>query len=76
MKVKLKPLSARAKNRINEHGDTFILIEKRGEAICVESLKDTFSIWDSITDFKIKTTWLGWFNLGETKDVDIIEENL
>lgn len=57
MKVKLKGISARAKNRIKEHGDTFNLVEANSEKILVESLGKTFN--------KNTELWLGWFDRNE-----------
>jgi hypothetical protein len=68
MKVQLKPISERAKDRVNQHGDTFTLVTEPlsvdtgnpTEEILVRSLGDT---WKG-------ETWLGWFSVGN--DVEIV----
>jgi hypothetical protein len=65
MKVQLKPISKRAKDRVNQHGDTFTIVEQEDvggsiHAILVQSLDNT---WRG-------GKWLGWFGVG--KDVEIV----
>lgn len=70
MQVKLKGISKRGKDRINEHGETFQLIDsktknftdsnKKGNDILVQSLNNT---WRG-------QKWLGWLEIG--RDVEII----
>lgn len=67
MKVKLKPISKRAKDRVNQHGDTFELVKDApksncGHQILVESLNNT---WRG-------AKWMGWFEVG--KDVTILSK--
>jgi len=63
MKVKLKPISKRAKDRINQHGETFDLINEGFNIILVKSLNNTWK----------NEKWMGWFDL--SKDVQIIVPN-
>lgn len=64
MQIKLKAFSKRAKDRINQHGEIFRLIQKNkfNDFILVESLNNTFN--------KNTEKWLGWFEVD--KDVEII----
>lgn len=57
MKIKIFPISIRAKNRVNEHGNIMILLEQRSDKILVQSVNKT---WNGNTDF-----WKGWFSLEE-----------
>jgi len=61
--VKITPISQRAKNRVNEHGEIMIL-EEEGmfngvKAIRVRSIKET---WGSAGR---KQNWAGWFDINE-----------
>ena len=64
MLVTFKPISHRAKNRINLHGEVFELKQKgrfHGEnVILVESLEAT---WHQVP--RIKQKWSGWFTAAE-----------
>lgn len=68
MKVTLKPVSKRAKERINEHGAIFSFIKNGDEDSClrnsilVESLEHT---WRG-------QKWLGWFDVGT--DVEVLDK--
>jgi hypothetical protein len=57
--IKIIPKNQRAKNRINEHGDIMIIIDKKiingNLSILCKSLNKTFH-----NDF-----WLGWFTENE-----------
>jgi hypothetical protein len=55
MQILVTPKSQRAKNRVREHGDTFLLVQDRTSKICVESLKKT---WQG-------QKWLGWFTIDD-----------
>ena len=73
MKIRLKPISKRGKDRINEHGDTFELIKED-----VDKNKDHDGLPDRILVESLNNTcrgekWLGWFELD--KDVKIVSEN-
>lgn len=79
MQIKLKGISKRGRDRINQHGDTFNLVQlneaipgEKHDIILVESLNNTFAIKDKKTKNKTFLTWLGWFEVG--KEVEIIKE--
>jgi len=66
MTIRVKGLTQWAKNKIRQHGDTFLVTNDLGHKVCVRSLKETFKLTQDVWQ-----TWCGWFDIGT--DVEIIE---
>ena len=71
MQIKLKGISKRGKNRINEHGENFELIKED-----IDKNKDHDGLPDRILVQSLNNTWrgqkwLGWLEIG--KEVEIID---
>lgn len=52
-KVRIKPKTQWAKNRVNEHGEIFEYIEVKNKCLLAKSLGKT---WNKNTEH-----WMGWF---------------
>jgi len=65
MKVRIKPLTQYAKNRVKQHGDTFLVKNEKNGKILLESLSET---WRWTKDKMAK--WAAWLG---PDDVEILE---
>jgi hypothetical protein len=58
--IKLTPISQRAKNHVNEHGDTFEILLDKFDYIIVRSLQETWKYREGVMG-----KWVGTFGKGE-----------
>lgn len=61
MKVKIKPLTKRAKDRVQQHGEIMRFVRRGATGVLVESLNNT---WRG-------EKWLGWFSAEEAQIEEI-----
>ena len=68
--VRILPFSARAKNRVREHGVVMRLMQEKMDAFRVESLDKTFRLGESMVP------WGGWFTFEEADFKELSEGEL
>ena len=66
MRVRLKPRSQRAKNRVREHGAEMTLVREKKSVQCFGGKAATF--------FRADDGWSGWFRRPEDVEVETLTE--